>query len=50
MSINERVHIDILLVKPPKAIDVVIAKPHWKMIIDKKKEIKWSEFYEKRME
>ena len=39
-AINKRVHVNILLVKPPKAIDVVIAKPHWQMIIDEKTEMK----------
>ena len=47
-TINERVHIDISSVKQPKAIDVIITKPHWIMIIDEKTEMKWSNFYKSK--
>ena len=42
---NERVHVDLSSVKAPKVLNVTITKPHWRLLVDERTEMKWSDFY-----
>ena len=44
-SVNERIHVDLLSVKAPKLLNVMVTKPYWRMLVDEQTEMKWSDFY-----
>ena len=46
--VNGRVYLDISSVKAPKLIKVNVTKPHWRVMVDERTEMKWSDFYEKK--
>ena len=43
-SVNERILVDLLLVKAPKLLNETVTKPHWRMPVDEQTEMKWSDF------
>ena len=44
-EINKRIHVDLSLVKAQKLLNVTVTKPHWRMLVDERTEMKWSNFY-----
>lgn len=49
-NVNEKLHIDISSVKSPRVLNVWATKPHWRLIVDERTEMKWSIFYDKKDE
>jgi hypothetical protein len=44
--VNERIHLDIQSVKAPPNTDVTITKPNWRIMVDERTEMKWTDFFE----
>ena len=45
-KVNERIHLDISSVKAPKDLQVNVTKPNWRIMVDERTGMKWSDFYE----
>ena len=42
---NEQLYLDILSIKPPKLVEVNLSKPHWRIMVDERTGMKWSDFF-----
>ena len=42
---NERMHLDIATIKAPEHMKINVSKPHWRILVDEKVQMKISDFY-----